>query len=98
MNGESYTIYKYAFCYNTKFEKISIPSGATAINGYAFTSCHGLTELTFGKNITTVAKNAMSDCPEFKKLTFLGTETEFNSININSTNANLLNAQIIYNS
>lgn len=98
MNSESYIIYKYAFCYNPKLEKISIPAGATAIQGYAFTGCHALTELTFGKNITSIAKTAISDCPEFKKVNFLGTEEEFKAININSTNFYLLNAQIIYNS
>ena len=93
MNGESYTVYKYAFCYNTKLEKISLPAGADAIQSNAFETCAALTELTLGKSVKTIAKNAVNNCPEFKKVSFLGTEAEFGAINVTTPNTLFINAE-----
>ena len=96
-DGKSYILYKYAFSFRPELQKLTIASGATAINSNSIDNCPSLTELTLGKSVTSIAKNAVNLCPDFNKLIFLGTEEEFNSININATNVPLLNAQRVYN-
>ena len=96
-NGQSYIIYKYAFSFRPALQTVIITAGATAINANSFDNCPALSELTFGTSITSIAKNAITNSNSFNKLIFLGTEAEFNSININATNTLLLNAQRVYN-
>ena len=96
-NGQSYIIYKYAISFRPELKSLSIPAGATAINSNSIDNCQNLTTLTLGKSVTSIGKNAISNCVSFNKLIFLGTESEFKSINVNSTNSLIINAQKVYN-
>ena len=95
--GSEYTVYKYAFHYNSSLEKVSITAGAQSIQNNAFDSCSSLSEFTLGKSVTTIAKNAFLNCSSLSKVIFLGTEAEFNTISVKTPNDAFINAQKVFN-
>ncbi len=47
INGNNYSIYQYAFCYNTNITSVTIPDSVTSIGRYAFDYCSSLTKVNY---------------------------------------------------
>lgn len=75
-------------------ENTSIPSTVTKIWAYAFSSCSGLTKITIPESITNIGENAFYNCSNLKDVYYLGSEDEWNAIQIGAGNNQLLNATI----
>ncbi len=87
----------FSYCY---VKNIVIPKGTESIGRNAFYCCGSLSSITMPNSITFIDKGAFSHPfitnNYIKNVYYGGTETEWNSINIESSNSALLNAAIHY--
>lgn len=82
---------------------IVIPDGVTKIDFLtpeyfgAFEDCTNLTSVTIPNSITVIEKNSFLNCTKLDKVNFIGTEEEWNAIDIEENgNECLTNAKIIF--
>ena len=75
---------------------VSIPDGVSNIGGYAFGDCSGLTSIAIPSSVTNISIEACSNCSKLSKIYFIGTQEEWNSINISSINSILLAVRKIF--
>lgn len=74
-----------------------IPNNVTKIGRGAFYGSQNLTSITFTSNIANIDNNAFGFCDNLKDVYFIGTEEQWNKININKIgNYNLTDATIHY--
>lgn len=76
---------------------IKIPNGVTSIGTNAFGGCSDLISIIIPKSITTIGSKAFGDCKSLLNVYFTGTETEWNSITIDSFNTPLIDARKHFN-
>lgn len=72
--------------------KFVVPSSVSTINAEAFYNCIYLTEITIPVSVTRIDKNAFRNCISLSAITYLGTEEQWNNIEISSGNDALLEA------
>lgn len=60
---------------NTRMTSITIPDSVQIISDYAFQSCHELSEIIGGKNVTTIGAMAFFDCRYITAVTISETVT-----------------------
>jgi len=82
-----------AFGY-TNITSITIPNSVKSIGNYAFCGCTNLTSITIANSVTVIASCAFDECTNLKTVNFLGSETEWDAISIDSGNDYLINATI----
>ena len=87
---------------NTSATNIVIPETiagypVTTIGERAFSDCFALTSVTIGNSVTTIGDRAFSGCNSLNDVYYTGSEEEWNSISISSSNTPLTNATIHYN-
>ena len=72
INGENYSIYNYAFYCRNDITKLTVNSGVTAINDYAFSTCKNLVEIDFSNSekLTQIGMSAFAKCESLESLTF----------------------------
>ena len=91
------TVTSYAFDGCSSLREVSLLN-ATTIGTYAFRNCTSLESVGMIYNVKTIDTGAFRNCPDNITVHFLGTEEDWNSINIKSYNEPIQNAQIIYES
>lgn len=69
-----------------------VPSSVSTINAEAFYNCIYLTEITIPASVTRIDKNAFRNCSSLSTINYLGTEEQWNNIEISSGNDVLLEA------
>ncbi|MCD8180423.1 MAG: leucine-rich repeat domain-containing protein [Firmicutes bacterium] len=78
---------------------ITIPSGVTSIGSQALRECTNLTSITLPSSITKIESGAFWGCSSLTDIYYLGSEDEWNSVTIDSSNNSpLTSATIHYNS
>jgi hypothetical protein len=70
------TIYPHTFT-NSGMEQIILPDSVETVDFSAFYTCLNLTDLTFGKNITTIASQACYRCEKLENIYYNGTKSEW---------------------
>ena len=68
-NGESYTIYQYAFYYCDSLTSVTIPNSVTSIGDSAFEKCLNLTSVTIGNGVTSIGDHAFYICRSLTSIT-----------------------------
>lgn len=74
-----------------------IPDSVTSIGNFAFRSCPGLTSITIPDSVTSIGVGAFSGCTALTDVYFTGTEEEWDAINFQIGNDDLMLATIHYN-
>ena len=91
---------EYTFYRCEKLTSIVIPAKVTTIGKYAFDTCD-LTYIIISNNVTDIDASAFHQCFSLEKIYYTGSETEWNSINIDKSTLgaaidNLSNAKKYY--
>lgn len=73
---------------------ITIPNSVTRIDAWTFSSCTDLTSITIPDSITSIGAYAFSTCTSLSDVYYIGAESEWNSVTIDSGNDFLTNANI----
>ena len=79
----------YAFYYCSSLTSITIPESVTSIGDSAFRYCSSLTSITIPESVTSIGSFAFSDCGGLAHVAYTGTQTQWSSISIGSSNTNL---------
>ena len=71
------------------FASLVIPEGVLTIGGGAFASCRNLKSVTIPKSVASIEYGAFSGTAGIEEVKYAGTDTEWNSIDIQDGNASL---------
>ena len=86
-----------AFIHCDALTSVTIPNGVTSIGWGAFRNCDSLTKVTIPNSVKSIGDEAFFFCSKLSDVYFIGTEQEWNSIEVSrSTNGRLLDATIHY--
>ena len=86
---------RFAFNSCNNLVSIAIPDGVTSIGNQAFYSC-GLTRVFIPKTVTQIGSWVFDSCKNLTDVYYLGSETDWAKIEIDSNNSGLFNATIHY--
>ncbi len=70
----------YAFESSSDLKSINIPNSVTSIGLFAFSGCYDMHTITMGSGVTSISKYAFSSCTNIKDIYYLGTITQWNSL------------------
>ncbi|MCH5316760.1 MAG: leucine-rich repeat protein [Eubacterium sp.] len=84
------------FRYCTSLSSITIPDGVTSINYTAFANCANLESITIPKSVTFIDGAVFVDCDSLKTVYYLGSEAQWEKIEIYDGNEPLENATVFY--
>ena len=87
-----------AFSNSTSLTSVTIPSSVTSIYYATFSNCTSLTSVTIPNSVTRIGYKAFYGCESLADVYYAGSETEWNSIAIDSSSNCLTSAKIHYNS
>ena len=85
----------FSGCY--RLTKMAIPSGVTQINKETFKSCGDMTSIVIPDSVIAIDYQAFDGCYGLTDVYYTGTEEQWNTISIGSSNERLTNATIHYN-
>lgn len=85
-----------AFAHCKAITNFSLPLFVTAINELTFAYCDSLETVWLCSNIARVESQAFAGCDALNKVTYSGTESEWNEMFVGSENEPFVNAQITY--
>ena len=91
------SIGSYAFRYCSSLTSVTIGDSVTSIGERAFTDCSSLTEVTIPASVKRICNYAFLNCSSLKTVYYGGSQTQWSSISIGSSNSALTNATIHYN-
>ncbi len=94
-NGTS-TIGEYALSYCYEITSLKLPDTVKYICDNAFYCCEKLESVQIPKGVVSINKYAFFGCDALKTVSYNGTKTQWDSINIGAYNAPLTNADIYY--
>ncbi len=78
----------------TQLAKITIPDGVTSIGKYAFVQCAKLATVVIPQSVTSIEANAFYKCTGLKKVYYIGTEEQWNQIQVQEGNEPLQAATV----
>ena len=76
---------------------ITIPDSVTSIDEYAFWYCTSLVSITIPNSVTYIGSSAFENCDSLATVYYTGTAAEWEAIEIDSWNDDLLDAKIVFN-
>lgn len=76
--------------------KCSVKPGTLTIAESAFSSCKGLTEVSIPSSVKYIGSEAFHNCTSLKKISFKGTQAQWNSIEIDDYNSALLSVPVSF--
>ena len=76
------------------FTEINIPDRVTSIADQAFYTCSNLTQIVLPASLTTIGPNAFGECSALTKVNYSGSQSQWNAIDIDVGNDELLNAKL----
>ena len=96
--GNSVTsIGDYAFEFCDSLTSITIPDSVTSIGSFAFYGCTSLTSITIPDSVISIGSWAFYGCTKLTSVYYMGTETEWSRITIDSNgNSAITNATRYY--
>ena len=80
-----------------KLENIIIPNGVKSIGYNAFIYCTNLTSITIPDSIVSIGEDAFYGCKNLKDVYYIGAERQWENIEIDSGNSELIYTTIHYN-
>lgn len=86
-------IAKQAFKARKYLTEVTLPSGITSISQSLFDGCKNLNKIIIPDSVTSIGKDAFSSCENLAEVRYLGTEDQWNTIEILLGNDALLSAQ-----
>ena len=86
----------YAFGECSNLISITIPNSVTSIGEFAFSSCSNLTSITIPNSVTSIEDGAFYYCNNLETVYYSGTKEDWDKIEIDNSNEDLLNAEIIF--
>ena len=81
-----------AFKECTSLTSMTLPEGVTEIGMYVFYGCTSLTSITLPEGVTKIGRSTFRECNSLTDVYYGGTEKQWQSIEINYGNNDLLNA------
>ncbi len=85
-----------AFSHCESLNNIILSKGMTAIEPRTFEYCEELVNITIPSIITDIGFNAFLSCDSLTRVAYSGTEAQWNTINIHSSNTKLINADYFF--
>ena len=82
----------------TGLTSVVIPEGVPMIDGIAFAGCTGLTSIVIPESVTKIEWGAFRDCSNLKDVYYVGSQKQWEQVQIAEYNEPLLNAAIHFNS
>ena len=82
----------------TGLTSVVIPEGVPMIDGIAFAGCTGLTSIMIPESVTKIEWGAFRDCSNLKDVYYVGSQRQWEQVQIAEYNEPLLNAAIHFNS
>ena len=92
------TIGERAFYNCNSLTSVIIGDGVTTIEESAYYGCTSLTNLSIGKNVLSIGKSAFDKCSSLKEVYYIGTQQQWEKIDIGMNDYSLHKATIHYNS
>ena len=85
-----------AFEWCTNLRSVYISEGITQIKSGTFNECQNLSSVTIPKSVTTIAWGAFKSCDNLSTVTYMGSESQWKRISIDSSNTCLGKAKKSY--
>ncbi len=85
----------FYYCYN--LTSVTIPNSVYVIEKDAFSGCSYLTSITIPGSVRSIGWGAFDNCKSLEKVYYLGSEDDWNNIDIEYENDYLKRATIYYN-
>lgn len=82
----------------TGLTSVVIPEGVPMIDGIAFAGCTGLASIVIPESVTKIEWSAFRECNNLKDVYYIGSQKQWEQIQIAEYNEPLLNAAIHFNS
>ena len=95
-NGQKYIIHRHTFERYSSITSIIISDGVTKIDAQAFWCCDGIKSVIIGNSVTNIENQAFYGCSSLTNIYYKGTAEEWNNIDIDWGNENLVNATRYY--
>ena len=90
------SIGSHAFYGCESLNTVILSKGMTFIEPYTFHDCTSLINITIPSSITDIGYSAFYGCELLKRVGYDGTKEEWNTINIQSSNSELINADYFF--
>ena len=75
---------------------VVIEAGVTCIGMYSFVNCANMTSVVLPVSVTSVGRNAFQNCSALRNVSYSGFKSQWDAIDIDGGNTNLLNASVSY--
>ena len=75
---------------------VVIEAGISNIGKYSFVNCANMTMAVLPVSVTSVGRNAFQNCTALRNVAYSGFKTQWDAIDIDGGNTNLLNATVSY--
>ncbi len=85
-----------AFSGCTSLTSVTIPDSVTSIGSSLFSGCTSLTSITIPDSVTRIGSYAFLGCTSLTSVYYMGSESDWSSISIGSSNSYLTNATRYY--
>ena len=85
-----------AFSYCTSLESVTIGSSVESIGDWAFYECTSLGSVTIGNSVESIGNYAFYNCDDLANVYYVGTQSQWESISIGSSNGRLTSATVHY--